>query len=72
MICFQRLREAESIGRPFGDDRFLARIERLTARQHAHSKYAAIRDQSLVGQRYRVLRFRNNVVSENIEDVYCS
>jgi putative transposase len=31
---FDRLRVAESIGRPLGDDRFLARIERLTARRH--------------------------------------
>ena len=30
---FSRLRTAESIGRPLGDDRFLARIERLTARR---------------------------------------
>lgn len=29
---FARLRAAESIGRPLGDDRFLSRIERLTAR----------------------------------------
>lgn len=29
---FDRLRAAESIGRPLGDDRFVARIERLTAR----------------------------------------
>jgi len=29
---FQRLRAAESIGRPLGDDRFLARIERRTGR----------------------------------------
>ena len=29
---FDRLRAAESIGRPLGDNRFLARIERLTAR----------------------------------------
>src|SRR5229473_6582859 len=29
---FERLRAAESIGRPLGDDRFLARIERLTGR----------------------------------------
>lgn len=28
----QRLRHAESIGRPVGDDRFLARIERRTGR----------------------------------------
>jgi hypothetical protein len=28
-----RLRAAESIGRPLGDDRFPARIERLTARR---------------------------------------
>ena len=28
----ERLRAAESIGRPLGDDRFLARIERLTKR----------------------------------------
>jgi len=30
---FARLRAAESIGRPLGDDRFFARIERLTKRQ---------------------------------------
>jgi putative transposase len=30
---FARLRAAESIGRPLGDDRFLARIERLTKRR---------------------------------------
>jgi putative transposase len=29
---FDRLRAAESIGRPLGNDRFLARIERLTGR----------------------------------------
>src|SRR5258707_10594833 len=29
---FDRLRAAESIGRPLGDDRFLARLERLTRR----------------------------------------
>ena len=29
---FDRLRAAESIGRPLGDDRFLARIERRTGR----------------------------------------
>ncbi len=29
---FDRLRAAESIGRPLGDNRFLARIEGLTAR----------------------------------------
>jgi REP-associated tyrosine transposase len=29
---FDRLRAAESIGRPLGDNRFLARIERMTAR----------------------------------------
>ena len=28
-----RLRAAESIGRPLGDDRFLVRIEQLTERQ---------------------------------------
>jgi putative transposase len=30
---FDRLRMAESIGRPLGDDRFVARIERLTRRR---------------------------------------
>ena len=30
---FPRLRAAESVGRPLGDDRFLARIERLTKRR---------------------------------------
>jgi putative transposase len=29
---FDKLRAAESIGRPLGNDRFLARIERLTGR----------------------------------------
>jgi putative transposase len=29
---FERLRAAESIGRPLGDDRFLGRIERRTGR----------------------------------------
>jgi len=29
---FARLRAAESIGRPLGNDRFLARLERLTRR----------------------------------------
>jgi putative transposase len=29
---FARLRAAESIGRPLGNDRFLARLERLTGR----------------------------------------
>jgi putative transposase len=29
---FDRLRAAESVGRPLGNDRFLARIERLTGR----------------------------------------
>ena len=29
---FERLRGAESIGRPLGNDRFLARLERLTGR----------------------------------------
>jgi putative transposase len=31
--AFARLRAAESIGRPLGNDRFLADLERLTARQ---------------------------------------
>src|SRR5277367_2596106 len=31
--AFARLRAAESIGRPLGDNRFLARIERLTVRR---------------------------------------
>jgi len=30
---FSRLRAAESVSRPLGDDRFLARIERLTKRR---------------------------------------
>ena len=29
---FARLRAAESIGRPLGDDRFVARLERITGR----------------------------------------
>jgi putative transposase len=29
---FDRLRAAESVGRPLGDDRFLARLERMTGR----------------------------------------
>jgi putative transposase len=31
--AFARLRAAESIGRPLGDDRFLVRIERATRRR---------------------------------------
>ncbi len=31
--AFSRLRAAETIGRPLGDARFLARIERLTKRR---------------------------------------
>jgi putative transposase len=31
--AFDRLRAAESVGRPLGDDRLLARLERLTARR---------------------------------------
>jgi len=30
--AFERLRRAESIGRPLGDDRFIARLEALTRR----------------------------------------
>jgi putative transposase len=30
---FSRLRAAESIGRPLGNDRFLARVERATSRR---------------------------------------
>src|SRR5258708_18047664 len=29
---FDRLRAAESVGRPLGDDRFLSRVQRLTGR----------------------------------------
>ena len=35
---FERLRAAESIGRPLGDDRFLARLQRLTGRVLKPSK----------------------------------
>lgn len=35
---FDRLRAAESIGRPLGDDRFLTRVERLTARRFKPGK----------------------------------
>lgn len=35
---FGRLRAAESIGRPLGNDRFLARIERSTGRIHKPGK----------------------------------
>jgi putative transposase len=35
---FERLRAAESIGRPLGDDRFLGRLERLTKRSLKASK----------------------------------
>ena len=31
-LTFARLRAAESVGRPLGDDRFMARIERMTKR----------------------------------------
>ena len=36
--AFARLRAAESIGRPLGDDRFLARLERVTKRRLAPRK----------------------------------
>jgi len=36
--AFARLRAAESIGRPLGDDRFLSRIERVTKRRLRPSK----------------------------------
>jgi putative transposase len=35
---FDRLRAAESIGRPLGNERFLARLERLTGRQFKADK----------------------------------
>ena len=35
---FARLRAAESIGRPLGDDRFLARLERRTGRSLSPGK----------------------------------
>jgi putative transposase len=31
-VMFERLRRAESIGRPLGDETFLARLETLTRR----------------------------------------
>jgi putative transposase len=35
---FERLRQADSIGRPLGDDRFISRLERLTRRSLAPAK----------------------------------
>lgn len=46
-----RLRAAETIGRPLGDDRFLTRIERLTK----HSPSRASGDQASRIRRLRVL-----------------
>jgi len=36
--AFERLRSAESIGRPLGDDGFIARLEALTRRTLAPGK----------------------------------
>ena len=48
--AFARLRAAESIGRPLGDDRFLARIERLTARRLRPGKARAKAEGGGAGQ----------------------
>jgi len=53
---------------------FVCREQRLVIEvdggQHAESKRDAIRDQWLVEHRYRILRFWNNDVLENIEGVW--
>jgi hypothetical protein len=42
--AFTRLRAAESIGRPLGDDRFLAKIERHQAPPHATQTWTEAKD----------------------------
>jgi very-short-patch-repair endonuclease len=53
---------------------FICREKRLVIEvdggQHAESKRDAVRDQWFVEHRYRVLRFWNNEVLENIEGVW--
>ena len=50
--AFARLRAAESIGRPLGDARFLAGVERLTARQlRAAQAWTQTKDKSLTGSK---------------------
>jgi very-short-patch-repair endonuclease len=62
----------EAIGPYFVD--FVCREKRLIVEvdgsQHATDKRDAIRDQWLTDHRYRVLRFWNNEVMENIEGVW--
>jgi very-short-patch-repair endonuclease len=62
----------ESIGPYFVD--FVCREKRLIVEvdgsQHATDKRDSIRDQWLADHRYRVLRFWNNEVMENIEGVW--
>ena len=52
---FDRLRAAESIGRPLGDERFLARIERLTARTQRPAKRGPKPRAIIDGARGRIL-----------------
>src|ERR1700722_8498401 len=53
---------------------FACREQRLVievdGRQHADNKHDVIRDQWLMAHRYRILRFWNNEVLENIEGVW--
>ncbi len=53
---------------------FVCRERRLVIEvdggQHADNKHDAVREQWLVAHRYRVLRFWNNDVLENIESVW--
>jgi very-short-patch-repair endonuclease len=61
----------EPIGRYIGD--FVCRAQRLVVEvdggQHAESCRDNVRDQYLVGQGYRVLRFWNNEVLSNTDGV---
>jgi putative transposase len=50
---FDRLRAAESIGRPLGDDRFFARIERLTKRRLRPGKRGPKSKQRKSGQAHK-------------------
>jgi putative transposase len=48
---FARLRAAESIGRPLGDDQFLARIERATSAASSPQTRTEIADPGKCGRR---------------------
>uniref|UniRef100_Q07IF7 DUF559 domain-containing protein n=1 Tax=Rhodopseudomonas palustris (strain BisA53) TaxID=316055 RepID=Q07IF7_RHOP5 len=70
-LCGQKFVRQEPIGRYICD--FVCRARHLVVEvdggQHADSNRDKVRDQYLVEQGYRVLRFWNNEVLSNIEGV---